>query len=116
MPSAYLTWLDGNTMRIELRGLRKYTAVDTTSYLNAATVTATVKDSNGAALIGESWPVTLGYEAGSNGNYSANCASSIVVAPDDLLSVEVTATDSGDVAFWDAPAKVLTRTHQVGGV
>jgi len=38
-------------------------------YVNDATVTVTITDSNGVDLIGESWPVTLPYVTASNGVY-----------------------------------------------
>ena len=39
-------------------------------YVNDASVTVTILDSNGDELAGEAWPVALPYVSGSNGNYS----------------------------------------------
>jgi len=41
------------------------------SYLNDATVTATLKDSGGTTVTGQTFPVTLSYIAQTNGNYQA---------------------------------------------
>ena len=39
-------------------------------YVNDAIVTVTIKGSNGVEIVDESWPVTLPYVVGSNGDYS----------------------------------------------
>lgn len=39
------------------------------SYINDATVVATLYDRTNATVSGQSWPLTLGYESGSDGIY-----------------------------------------------
>jgi hypothetical protein len=63
-----MTAFVGNTNVLDLLGLKDAL---TNAYLNSATVTVTVKDASGVAVPGESWPVTMAYVAGSNGNYRA---------------------------------------------
>lgn len=68
-----------NTVEILLEGLKDTSAG---TYINDATVTATIYESDGTTEVtGETWPVTLDYVSGSNGNYlGAVSADSIIVA------------------------------------
>ncbi len=69
------------------------------TFLNAATVTAVLKDSAGA-LIGSS--ITLTYVTSSNGKYQGNIPDDLVVSLGDRITAEITA-DGGGVDqrfFW----------------
>jgi hypothetical protein len=57
-----------NTNVLDLTGLRNEI---TDAYINDATVTVTVKDSDGAEVAGQVWPLTMSYVAASDGNYRA---------------------------------------------
>lgn len=110
----YLRLFSGNSTRIELRGLGAFSAVDTITWVNDAVVNVTMVDADAVELSGESWPVALAYEAGSNGNYSALIASTLGVSPGDIVAAKVTATSSGETGYWEIPVEVLTRTHRYG--
>ncbi|MDX8513529.1 hypothetical protein [Mesorhizobium captivum] len=70
----------GNTNIIELTGLKS--AVEGT-YVNDADVTVTVKDADGNAVAGQTWPAAMTYVAASNGNYRG-------ILEDDLALVDGT--------------------------
>jgi len=107
----YLSIFADNTSRIELRGLRVNTAVDTFEWINDATVTATITDSAGAEVVGETWPLTLNYESGSDGNYSAVLDDELSIADRDNLTAVLTATSGSSVGKWTCPVQVATRTN-----
>ena len=109
-----LTLYAGNSTRIELEGLGVYSAIDTYAYANSATVTATLVDSDGDALSGVTWPLTLAYEADSDGNYSGVVAETLSVSAGDSIVAQITATDSGEVGYWEVPVVVEARTHRSG--
>lgn len=62
-----ILWI-GNDNIVELIGYRSAT---TGQFLNAATVTVTLKDAAGVDVSGESWPKSMAYVDGSNGTYRA---------------------------------------------
>jgi len=47
------------------------------AYLNGATVTVTIVDSDGVDVTGETWPLSMPYVASSDGVYRANLADTI---------------------------------------
>lgn len=57
----------GNDMELKVDGLRN---ASTGSAINNATVTASVTDSTGTTVGGMSFPLTLNYVSGSDGDYS----------------------------------------------
>ncbi len=68
------------------------------TFLNAATVTAVLKDSAGAT-IGSS--ITLTFVSGSNGKYQGNVPDDLAVNLGDRITAEITADDGADKrAFW----------------
>lgn len=110
----YLAVYPGNSLRVEVRGLSVYVGVEDTLYDNAATVTARLVDGLGAEIPGQTWPLALTYEAGSDGNYSGVVGPSLVVKPGDVLYAEVTAISGADQGFWRSPCMVDWRTHRSG--
>lgn len=109
-----LTLLAKNSTRIELAGLEAYTGVEDVAVVNDAVVTARLLDAVGAEISGQSWPLTLTYEFGSSGNYSAVVSPAINVAVGDLLTAEVTAISGADTGFWEPICEVERRTHRSG--
>ncbi len=87
----------GNDTQIDVTGLQN---ADDSSYLNAATVTVTVKDLSGTEVSGISWPVTLSYESASNGNYSGAIDKALSITEGATYHIEITAAESGLDAFW----------------
>jgi hypothetical protein len=77
-----------NDTQIDVTGLSN---ADDSSYLNTATVTATLKDASGAEVSGVSWPLTLSYETASDGNYSATIDKAISVVDGASYFLEITA-------------------------
>lgn len=100
----------GNTNVITLTGLM---SEDEATYLNAATVTVTVKDSAGAEVTGETWPVTMDYVDASDGDYRAaiSYAADLTAGNSYVAVIDVDATDtSGErVGHWEFPFKAEVR-------
>ena len=95
-----------NSLLIELDGLQN--AADD-SYVNTATVAASLKDANGDNLVGESWPVSLAYVGGSNGKYQGTVAAGLTVAKGDIIKLFVTATAAGLAGEWTEDLQVEAR-------
>ena len=86
-----------NDTQIDVTGLQN---ASDSSYLNSATVTATLKDSAGSEVSGVSWPLTLSYVASSDGNYSGTIDKAISVSDGVSYFLEITAAEGGLDAFW----------------
>lgn len=78
---------------IEVTGLRDSNAA-TGVYLNAATVTATIKTRSGTAVTGVTFPVTLDYVTDSNGDYRGTVDAALVLVEGGVYWVEVTIVSS----------------------
>lgn len=100
--------LAGNDQLVELRGL---TDEATGEPLNAATVTATLTESDGDAVTGGTWPLTLAYVADSDGLYRATLPYNLGLVPGGryLLRIDVNA-GSGLRGRWDVPCVCRSRT------
>lgn len=100
---AYLS----NTNTLRLDGLR---LLGSSSYLASATVTATVKDSAGNAVAGETFPVTLLYVSGSNGRYEAALDKALALVDGAAYTAEITVAAGGGVqGFWNFPFSASVR-------
>ncbi len=98
-----------NSMLLKLNGLRDSEALPGV-FLNAATVTVTLKDSAGAEVSGETWPLTLDYIAASDGNYSATLTDTLGVTLSGIYDAEITVDGgAGLKAFWVMPLVVKKR-------
>lgn len=97
--ATYEKWYYGNDTTIDLTGFQDGVS---SSYLNAATVTAVVKDLAGTTVISSQ---TLEYVAASNGNYRAvvDKASVNLLSVGLTYFVEITAAESGIDKFWRVP-------------
>jgi hypothetical protein len=104
-----------NTNVLELSGLKS--AIED-AFINDATVTVTLKDSEGNAVTGQTWPTTMAYVAASDGVYRAIMKDglSIVAADDDSAEgvgeytafIEANAgTDR--IGHWEFPVTAATR-------
>lgn len=102
----------GNTNVLTLTGLK---SDDEGIYLNDATVTLTVKDTDGAAVAGESWPVTMDYVASSNGNYRAviSAEAEFVAKAKYTAVIDVDASDvNGErIGHWEFPFQAQVRAE-----
>jgi hypothetical protein len=83
---------------IELDGLQDQS---TSAYINDATVTVTLLDSSGSEVAGETWPLTMGYVAASNGKYRATLADTLSLSPNKRYQAKVVADGgSGKKRTW----------------
>jgi hypothetical protein len=81
------------------------------SFMNDATVTATLKDSASAVVTGQTFPLTLAYMAGTDGNYQATLQDTLNITENTIYTAEITATSSsGLVAKWNMELKATKRT------
>lgn len=94
-----------NDNRIKLSGLKD--ADDT--YQNSATVTVTLKDASGNEVSGQSWPLTMSYVSGSDGNYQAVLDDGLSLTAGQRLTAVVDVSSSGLTAEREAPVVALTR-------
>jgi len=96
-----------NDTLLELTGLKDEA---TDAYIATATVTASVKDAAGAAVTGQTWPLSLVYVTSSDGDYRGVLDKAINVAVGDRITVEVTVdAGSGRDAFFAIPVTVRQR-------
>ncbi|MCP5428538.1 MAG: hypothetical protein H6966_09770 [Chromatiaceae bacterium] len=97
----------GNSNQVRLLGLRNAT---TGEYENNGSVSCVLKDSAGDNIQGETWPKSMSYVTGSDGDYVATISPLINVNHKQELVAEITATASGLTGFWQRPCRVKTRT------
>lgn len=79
------------------------------SYLNAATVTATVEDTEGVEVTGETWPVAMPYVSGSDGNYRVVLPSTLGLVAGTTYVAKITANEDTADAYWEFRFKAYTR-------
>jgi hypothetical protein len=80
------------------------------SYINDATVTVTLKDSDGTNVTGQSWPLTLGYVAGTDGKYQGTLESALNLTSREQYYAHIDAVKGTLAAHWEKQLKALTRT------
>ncbi len=79
-------------------------------YMNEATVTVTVHDSSGVAVIGQSFPVTMDYELASDGKYTATLDDALVLDEGNIYTAVINATSvSGITAKWNFQLLAVKR-------
>jgi len=98
-----------NTNLLRVKGL--FNVLDN-AFVNAGTVTAIIKDSTGAQVSGQTWPVTMDYEAASDGNYVAAIEDDVAFVNGSNYVAEITALDGPSKGFWEFPFKPVTRTRK----
>lgn len=82
---------------VSLTGLNN----DDGSYVNNATVRATVYEANGSTEVsGQSWPVTLNYQSGTDGNYSGVIDDAASLVDGAYYWVEITAEHGATKSTW----------------
>lgn len=102
-----------NTNELLLTGLKS--ELDDT-FINNASVTATVLDKDGDEVGGETWPITMAYVAASNGNYRGTLKYTLPLAPRQSYTAIIDA--NGDTTsppverrgHWQFKFKAETRT------
>ena len=84
----------------------------TGQYLNAATVQVTVVDaSTGTDIGGQTWPTSLPYVAGSNGDYRATLGAALAVTEGQRLTAKLS-FDAGAGLQRYVELPVLVQTDQ----
>lgn len=100
-----ITLSKANDQTLTLVGLRD---ADSNSYLNAATVTATLYDSSGSAVTGLNG-ITLSYVSSTDGNYKGYVESTFDPSPGVNYTLKVDATEGSVVGHWEIPVTVKVR-------
>ncbi len=101
-----IIYIDNDNL-IELIGLKDI-ALDT--YVNDAAVAITLTDSAGDSVVGQSWPVTLNYVAGSDGDYRATLEDGLTLSVGGKYTAVVTADAGGDLlGKWTVKAVARVR-------
>ena len=85
------------------------TRSSTGAYVNDASVTMTLKDSNGDAVVGAS-ALSLAYVSDSNGRYQGTLPSSLTLTAGATYTLEITATSGSTTAFWTLSVNVVNRS------
>jgi len=92
---------------LELRGLKQ--AVDD-EYVNDAVVTVTVKDECGDIVSGQTWPASMVYVTGSNGDYRLILLNTLQVKSGKKYFAEISANGSAsEIGFWKYQFRPKTR-------
>lgn len=105
MSICYPLYID-NTNTVTLSGLQN--SVDD-SYINNATVSVTIVDSDDTEVGGATWPITLDYVAASNGIYRALIPFGITITEDEEYFAVVTAVSGSTQANWKQPVIAKER-------
>ena len=97
----------GNDNLLELNGL--FNRGDS-QYLNAATVTVTLKDANDQNVSGQVWPTTMQYVTASNGNYQAVLEDGLSLTENALYTAVVDADGGADKkGHWELECQARVR-------
>ena len=67
------------------------------SYINDATVTATVTDLAGTQVSGQTWPATLSYVSASNGKYYVILDEAVAFTANQRYKIELSITGDADL-------------------
>ena len=101
----------GSTNNLEVRGLKRELGEE---FLNTAAVTVTIKDANGVDLTGETWPQTIPYVPGSDGDYILGITrfAGLVKGQKYTAFIDADASDTATelYAHWEFTFTAQTRT------
>ena len=88
-----------NTIEVELIGLKD---ASDNSYINDATVTATIHEEDGTTEVtGETWPISLAYVTASNGDYRGVVSADSNIVARTKYQITISATDAdGNKGEW----------------
>lgn len=95
-----------NTGYISLSGYKNGLTGD---YINDATVTVDILDSDGNSVGGITNPLILSYQASSNGNYSVAVDSDIEITEWNFYKAKVVAISSGVKSTFNCTIQALPR-------
>lgn len=101
----------GNTNNLELTGLKSEVE---DIFLDDVVITVTVKDSAGVELTGETWPQTMTYVAGSNGDYVLGLSHLLNLTRGQrytaFIDADASDTSAERYGHWEFPFTAQTRT------
>lgn len=83
---------------LELKGLKNAASG---AYINNATVTVTLVDASGTSVSGQSWPATLSYVSGSNGDYRLTLEDTLPLSENGTYVARVTAIGDGLKRYFE---------------
>ena len=97
-----------NSNLLELTGLRSEVE---DAFIDDASVTVTIYDAADEEVAGETWPLTMDYTSGSDGDYSAIISEDVEFTAGATYYAHIEA-DGGDgrVGHWEFKFKPKTRT------
>lgn len=102
---------DDNPHLLKVENLKAQTIDGVEVYLNNETVTVRMVDVAGVDVPGVTWPLTMQYEAGSNGVYRIIIPNSITVEPGQLVTAIIDGGDQPDrTIHLECPVSVKKRT------
>jgi hypothetical protein len=103
MMSVYIA----NTNILEVRGLQEAISGD---YINNATVSVTIVNDCGAAISGQSWPLSMTYVATTNGDYRATISDAAQMIPGRNYFAEISANAGvNKIGFWRHRFRAVSR-------
>lgn len=107
-----MTVFVANTNVLDLVGL--HSEVDA-AFINNASVTVTVKDSDDVEVAGVTWPLIMAYISASNGNYRGILSNELALVAKETYYAHITADAGVDrVGYWKFKMKPLIRTGLAG--
>ena len=102
-----MTAFVANTNNLELLGLQN---ASNGAYVNDATVNVTVKDLSGVNVSGETWPISMNYVSGSNGNYRCVLSNNLSFSPGMIYTANISVNAGVNrIANWSYDFRALTR-------
>lgn len=73
-------------------------------------MTATLKDSSGTSVSGQTFPITLSYIVATDGNYQATLENTLSMVEGSIYTATISATSSGGLyAEWDLQLTATKR-------
>ena len=80
------------------------------TYLNAASVTCTLVNGSGVPVSGQTWPLAMVYQAGSNGKYIGTLEDTLSLSEGQTYVAVIDAdAGSGLKGHWEIPLKAKVR-------
>jgi hypothetical protein len=103
-----------NTNALDLIGLKSH--VDDT-FINDAIVVFTVKDKAGVEVAGETWPQTMTYVEGSDGDYRGILTAALELVAKQHYTAIIEADGGGErIGHFEVPFRPVVRTGLPEGV
>lgn len=78
-------------------------------YINLATVEATVTDSEGNEVEGQTWPLNLSYVEDSNGKYEGILDDAMELQADENYTLIIDVSDGSSVGHWELEVMAVIR-------